>query len=501
MERRDPPPTEEGWYALHDFRTVDWDAWYGADADARERAVESGRAFLADAEAVADAEAGASVTYGVLGHKADLLVVHLRPTTAHLDALERRFEQTALARYADRASSYVSVTEVSGYSTPEAFEDGGVEAVEDSGLRNYLQTRLYPQVPEAGHVCFYPMDKRRGAADNWYDLPFETRADHMRAHGEIGREYAGQVTQVITGSVGLDDWEWGVTLFADDPTAIKRLLYEMRFDPSTSRFAEFGSFYVGRRLPPDALGGYLAGEPLGEAAGDEGAHGSEGEGARGGDAPPGDEGGRPEAGPDDADEPSDEGGSIREELAERGVYAGQPHGEDVHALVLYVDADADELLEVVRGLRDNFEHYGTHEKTAVYAAVDGDRTAVVSLWATADAAEVAAGYLADLPGVVERADEAAEGWGTMGLFYAVVPEHREDFVETFESVGELLADMDGHRETTLLANAEDENDLFIASRWRSREDAMAFFRDDAFRETVEWGREVLADRPRHVFLA
>ena len=485
MDRREPPPTEEGWFALHDLRTVDWDAWTAADDAVRERAVAEGRAFLEAAEAVEDADAGASTTYGVLGHKADLMLVHLRPTMAHLDALERRFERTALARFTDRASSYVSVTEVSGYTTPEAFAEGGIDAIEDAGLRNYMQTRLRPSLPDADHVCFYPMDKRRGPADNWYDLPFDERADHMRAHGEIGREYAGRVTQVITGSIGLDDWEWGVTLFANDAAQFKRLLYDMRFDPSSSRFAEFGPFYVGRRLAPDALEPYLAGEPLGEAAEDaDAAHRGEGDSEERA-----------------ADHEDDPGAGLREELAERGVYAGQPHGEDVHALVLYADADPEALLEDVEGLRANFDHYDSHERTAVYDAVVGDRTAVVSLWATARAAETAAGYLADLPGVLGRADEAGDGWGTMGMFYTVVPEHRDDFVETFEGVGDLLDGMDGHRETALLANLEDDADFFIDSRWRSREDALEFFRGDAFRDTVEWGREVLADRPRHVFLA
>jgi chlorite dismutase len=478
MDRREPPPTEEGWFALHDFRTVDWAAWRAADDSAREAAIAAGRDFLATAGAVEDADAGATVTYGVLGHKADLLLVHLRPAMAHLDALERRFEHTALAEFTDRASSYVSVTEVSGYTTPEAFETGGIEAIEDAGLRNYLQTRLHPTIPDADFICFYPMDKRRGPEDNWYDLAFEARAEHMRSHGEIGREYAGTVTQVITSSIGFDDWEWGVTLFSDDATQFKRLLYEMRFDPSTSRFAEFGPFYTGRRLAPDALGAYLAGEPLAAAAEDAGG--------------PGTSATAPDAAP---------GAGVREELAEQGVYAGQPHGEDVHALVLFADADAAALLEDVEGLRGNFDHYDTHEKTAVYRAVEGDAVAVVSLWSTASAAETAAGYLADLPGVIGRADALDAGWSTMGLFYTVEPGHREEFVDTFGAIGEQLAGMDGHRETQLLVNLEDDADFFISSRWNARDDALEFFRGDAFRDTVEWGREVLADRPRHVFLA
>ena len=475
MNRRTPPPTEEGWFALHDFRRLDREAWRAADDGAREAAAEAGEAFLAAAEAVEDADEGASTTYAVVGHKADLAVVHLRPTLEHVEALERRLDASALGRFVEQVDSFVSVTEVSGYTTPEAFEDGGIEAIEDSGLRNYMRTRLRPSLPDADYLSFYPMNKRRGPEDNWYDLALEERAEHMRAHGEIGRDYAGEVTQVITGSIGLDDWEWGVTLFSNDATRFKRLLYEMRFDPSTSRFAEFGRFYTGRRLHPEALGSYLSGEPLGEVETPDPA-----EGGDGADAEP---------------------AGVRDELAEQGVYAGQPHGEDVHALVLFADAEAEALLEEVTGLRGNFDHYDTHERTAVYDAVHGDATAVVSVWATPSAAETAAGYLADLPGVIGRADELDEGWGTMGLFYTVKPDHRDDFVETFDAVGEQLAGMDGHRDTQLLANLEDDRDFFISSRWDGREDALEFFRGDAFRDTVEWGREVLDGRPRHVFLA
>jgi chlorite dismutase/heme-degrading monooxygenase HmoA len=509
MERRSPPPTEEGWFALHDFRTVDWDAWADAPEHERERAIEEGREFLGHAESVVDvaerssagsqtqsgdAEEGASATYGILGHEADLLVMHLRPTTADVDALERQFEGTALARFTERTDSFVSVTEASGYSErARGYFEGEVD--EESGLARYIDSRLEPTVPDMEHVCFYPMDKRRGPEQNWYDLSFEERAEHMDAHGEIGREYGGKVTQMITGAMGFDDWEWGVTLWADDAVQIKKLLYEMRFDPSTSKYAEFGPFYFGRRLAPGDLGGFLAGERVPTGEGEE-AHDGEGahddtEEASGGPPPAvtgGDGGGGDE-------------GDLRDQLESLGVYAGQPRGEEVYALVVYSDAEADEVFEEVRGLRANFDHYDTHVKTAVYTPEgdDGD-VAVASLWETESAAETAAGFLSDLPGATGRAGEG-EGWGTLGMFYQVKDDHREAFVDTFEEVGADLAEMDGHRETTLLVNREDDCDTFIDSRWDAREDAMAFFRSDDFRETVEWGREVLADRPRHVFLA
>ncbi|WP_255170576.1 heme-binding protein [Natrononativus amylolyticus] len=499
MDRRRPPQTEEGWYVLHDFRTVDWDAWRDAPDRRRSRAIEEGIEYLGSCERLEDADEGGSATFAVLGHKADLLVLHLRPSLEDLDVLERRFEHTALAEFTERVDSYLSVTEVSGYMSEEYFNDGA--EVEDTGIARYIESRLKPEIPDAEYVSFYPMDKRRGDEHNWYDLSFEERSEYMSGHGEIGKGYAGRVTQIISGSVGLDDYEWGITLFADDPTDIKELLYEMRFDPSSSRFGEFGRFLFGRRFAPENLGAYLAGEQVPKEAAN-GPHG----GHEHGSGHPHDDGGDHHDhahGGDDGGTGDGSGDGIRGELEEMGVYGGKPHGEDVHAVVLYSEADPDELFEEVDGLRTNFDHYDSHVKTAVYQDEgEASESAVVSLWETERAATTAAGFLGDLPDIVRQAgDDEGDSWGTMGMFYTVKPDHREDFVDTFGEVGEALEGMDGHRKTSLLVNREDENDMFIASRWDAREDAMAFFRSDEFSETVEWGRDVLADRPRHVFLA
>ena len=658
MVTREPPRTEEGWYALHDLRTVDWDAWRDAPERVRERALSEVVEFLESAESVADADGGDSALFAITGHEADLMVIHLRPTMADIETLERRFDRTEFAGFTEQSYSYVSVTEASGYSeSAREYFEGDLD--DDSGLAQYIQGRLHPEIPDHEHVSFYPMSKRRDPDYNWYDLPFEERAEHMDSHADIGRDYAGKVQQMITGSVGMDDWEWGVTLWADDLVDVKDLLYEMRFDPSSSKYAEFGPFFVGRRFPPADLNAYLAGErvPTDDAAADaagEAAAGSDAASATtdaapatpedaveaaangGGDAdgdsaadddaaddsggPPAGIGGdgdtenvteiddidhrlanfgvypddysdgdhalvcyadadaedlvdeveglrgnfdhydthvltsvrasegqaaivsiwateraastalgfltdidavtesvrgpvgdadvvSPEDGADDADADGagdGDGGAaaIRAELADHGVYAGQPHGEDVYALVLYSTADPDALADEVDDLRDGFDRYDTHVKTAVYRDVAGESetTAVVSLWDTQSAADTAADFLTDLPDIVGRPEER-EGFGTMGMFYTVKPDYREEFVDTFETVGGKLAGMDGHRETALLANREDANDMFIASRWDAKEDAMAFFRSEDFRDTVEWGREVLADQPRHVFLA
>jgi len=516
----EPPPTDEGWYVLHDFRTVDWDAWRAAPERERARAVTEGESFLADCEAAAaDEAAGDSAVFAVLGHEADLLFLHFRPSLDALSAIERRYEATGLAAFTDRADSYVSVTEVSGYVSDDYFGDGEV----DEGVRRYIEGKLHPEIPDDEYVSVYPMSKRRGEQHNWYDLPFEERAELMAGHGEVGREYAGRISQVIASSVGLDDHEWSVTLFAADPTDVKDIVYEMRFDEASSLYGEFGDFHVGRRFPPSDLGAFLDGAtvptddadasvpaPDAHAAGSShGAAGGTGDHPHAGAPGTGDDGagGAGDAGghghdPDggaDGEAATDADG-IRGELADLGVYAGQPRGEDVHATVLYSEAPSDEVSEAVAGLRSNFDHYDTHVRTAVYEARGRDRLAVVSVWETASAAETAAGFLADLPGAVERADEAS-GFGTMGMFYTVKSDHREAFHDTFDEVARTLDGTDGHIETDLMVNREDETDMFIASQWRSRSDAMAFFGSGEFAAVVDWGREVLADRPRHVFLA
>ena len=481
---REPPQTDEGWYALHDFRRIDWAAWRDAPERERESAIEEGVAYLDAHEAVEDAEDGVSAVFAMVGHKADLLIVHLRPTLDALSTAERRFDRTALGAFTEQSTSYVSVTEVSGYVSDAYFSEGEEET--DEGLKRYIEGKLEPDIPDDQYACFYPMSRTLGGEDSWYDLPYERRQEMMEEHGRHGREFGGRVKQIVCSSVGLDDWEWGVTLFSEEPTDLKDIVYELRYDEASARYSEFGPFYVGRRFPPSDLSAFLAGEsvPTGDDAdahGDD-AHGEADEAHHDGEA-------------DDADEDD-----IRGELEELDIYAGKPHGEDVYATVLYSEADADELFDEVDGLRSNFDHYDTHVKTAVYDALERDRRAVVSIWDTASAADTAAGFLSELPDIVSRAGEES-GFGTMGMFYTVKPDHREDFVEKFETVGGVLADMEGHGETDLMINLEDENDMFIASQWRSKDDAMSFFRSDAFTDTVSWGRDVLADRPRHVFLA
>jgi len=158
----------------------------------------------------------------------------------------RRFQSALANAGLDIVDSYVSLTEVSEYAAgmPEAM----------------LQPRLYPQLPPEGKKawCFYPMSKRRGDAANWFTLPFDDRKSLMHEHGTSGRKFAGRVVQVVTGSTGLDDFEWGVTLFANRPDDLKEVVYTMRFDEASAVYAEFGAFYVGSVVPADELAALLS---------------------------------------------------------------------------------------------------------------------------------------------------------------------------------------------------------------------------------------------------
>ncbi len=256
------PVTLEGWYVLHQMFGVDWPRWNAAGETERAAGIEEATALLARQARPPD---GDSACWTLLGHKGDLCILHWRRDLESLRAEELAWSRTRLRAFLIPTYSYLSVIELGTYeltshatarlrargTEPEG--PGGQAALEEE-MRRLAAPRLFPKIPARRYLCFYPMSKRRGEAVNWFDLPAEERAALMRGHGEIGRRWAGQVTQVIAGSVGLDDWEWGVTLFADDPLVFKKLIYEMRFDPASSRYALFGPFYVGLRLEPTALG-------------------------------------------------------------------------------------------------------------------------------------------------------------------------------------------------------------------------------------------------------
>ncbi|HZG59062.1 MAG TPA: hydrogen peroxide-dependent heme synthase [Anoxybacillus sp.] len=240
--------TLEGWYCLHDFRSVDWSAWKTLTSDERQAAIHEFLAIVEKWQATEDKKEGSHAIYTVVGQKADLMFMILRPTMEELNEIETELNKTKLAEYLIPTYSYVSVVELSNYLPSD-----GSDPYENPEVRR----RLFPILPKTKHICFYPMDKRRQGNDNWYMLPMEERRNLMRAHGMTGRKYAGKVVQIITGSVGFDDYEWGVTLFSDDVLQFKKLVYEMRFDEVSARFGEFGSFFVGNILPKEKVFSFL----------------------------------------------------------------------------------------------------------------------------------------------------------------------------------------------------------------------------------------------------
>jgi chlorite dismutase len=165
----------------------------------------------------------------VLGHKADVGFMALGPDLWRLRAFQAAIQRAGL----ELCDSYLSLTEVSEYAR------GAPEEMK--------KARLYPVLPPEGKraFCFYPMSKRREVGQNWFATPYEEREELMRGHGATGRTFAGRIVQLITGSTGLDDYEWGVSLFANAPGDLKDVVYTMRFDEASARFAEFGPFFTG----------------------------------------------------------------------------------------------------------------------------------------------------------------------------------------------------------------------------------------------------------------
>ena len=232
--------TLDGWYVLHDFRSMDWVSWKMLTEEERQFAIDEFQAFMDKINQADENKTGAHALYSIVGQKADLMLMMLRETMDELNELETEYNKLTLIAYTVPTYSYVSVVELSNYLAGKSDED--------PYQNPHVRARLYPELQRSQYICFYPMDKRRDGDDNWYMLPMDTRKELMLSHGKIGRSYAGKVKQIISGSVGFDDYEWGVTLFADDVLQFKKLIYEMRFDEVSARYAEFGSFYVGTRL-------------------------------------------------------------------------------------------------------------------------------------------------------------------------------------------------------------------------------------------------------------
>jgi chlorite dismutase len=265
------PLTLEGSSVLHQMFRFRWAEWRKLSAaQQHEIAAEASAALLKMENDVA----GQTAVFSLLGHKGDLMVVHFRNSFDQLKAAELAISSLRLNDYLEQTTSYLSVVELGLYDSSvkmyRALREQGTqphspewnEVIEETIKRQTeaMRPRLFPQIPPNRYICFYPMDRRRGEDKNWYSLPIEERQRQMEEHGLVGRRYAGTVRQIITGSIGFDDWEWGVDLFADDPLVFKKLIYEMRFDEVSAVYALFGTFYVGVRCPAAGLEGLFSGK-------------------------------------------------------------------------------------------------------------------------------------------------------------------------------------------------------------------------------------------------
>src|SRR5437660_10194586 len=265
------PLTTEGYSVLHQMLRLRWPAWRALPASEKSGiAQEASEALLA----MEKHSPGQSALYSLIGHQVYLMLIHFRDSFADLKQVELKLANLRLSDYLEPTTSYLSIIELGLYeSTLKIYKelmDQGIEPHSDQWKaeiecklerhREAMRPRLYPEIPANRYGCFYPMDRRRGEDKNWYKLPIEERARQMSDHGLVGRRYAGEVKQIITGSIGFDDWEWGVDMFADDTMVFKKLIYEMRFDHVSAVYALFGQFYVGLRCPAEQIEMLLEGE-------------------------------------------------------------------------------------------------------------------------------------------------------------------------------------------------------------------------------------------------
>jgi hydrogen peroxide-dependent heme synthase len=265
-----PPATLEGWYSLHQAFEIDFRSLGSLPRDEREELAQGAHRLFAGL-AVPNGSEGWTGAYRLAGGGADVMLVHFRPTLDELSDVAITVKQSSLGPYLKLVYDYLAVTEVGLYhATAEAarehepgseeYKQAIAEQAAAEAASQHVKTRLYPSPPEEmRYLSFYPMTKRRNATENWYALDVAERSRLMREHGMTGRRYAGRVFQVITGSVGLDDWEWGVTLFARDPLEFKRIVTEMRYDEASARYSDFGRFFTGSRMMPDGWLSLLGG--------------------------------------------------------------------------------------------------------------------------------------------------------------------------------------------------------------------------------------------------
>jgi chlorite dismutase len=272
MRHPNVPESLDGWWILHRMFGFDRLAWDVLPEEDRKEIIHESTRVLSKLKDNKDGDVGLAQ---LLGHKADLMLTHYSRDYDGLAYAQMVFDKTPLAEYLIPETSYVSVLELGLYDATgkihAALAEEGLKRNTDEWIAAFDERikeeannprnagRLWAKIPQRRYVCFYPMDKKRGENVNWYSLPFEERARQMLEHGKIGRTYHGHVTQVISGSIGFDTYEWGVDLYADDPMIFKKLVYEMRFDEASAKYGVFGDFFSGLQFSLDQLETFLEG--------------------------------------------------------------------------------------------------------------------------------------------------------------------------------------------------------------------------------------------------
>jgi peroxiredoxin len=255
---------EEGWHCLHLYYRIEHGQWQLLDREEQNAAKTALTALVQEIRAT---ESTQLLTLSVVTPKADLGFMLITPDLQTANKIDKQLSLSLGPDVLTPVYSYLSLTEESEYmSTEEEYSQTLDEetrrdpakleqalATFHDRMKHYRQDRVYPTLPDWPVVCFYNMSKRRGEQRNWYALPYDERRRLMKGHASVGREFAGKVKQLITGSTGLDDAEWGVTLFSRDTFQIKKIVYQMRFDPVSAEYADFGEFFIGIQLPLDEL--------------------------------------------------------------------------------------------------------------------------------------------------------------------------------------------------------------------------------------------------------
>jgi chlorite dismutase len=275
MRHPEVPESLDSWWILHRMFAFDRLGWDLLPKEDRLEIIKEAQTVF---ESLKNSDSTDLGFAHMVGHKADFMLTHYSKTYEGLAHAQMVVDKVRLSEYLTPSLSYTSVLELGLYDATGKIHAALAEQNLKPNSQEWIQAfdemlqaqaqvphnagRLWARIPQRRFVCFYPMDKKRGEDVNWYMLPFADRARLMLEHGKIGRTYHGLVTQVISGSIGFDDFEWGVDLYADDPIIFKKLIYEMRFDEASAKYGHFGDFYSGVQFSLDQLETYLDGNAV-----------------------------------------------------------------------------------------------------------------------------------------------------------------------------------------------------------------------------------------------